>query len=226
MNAFDALKFLGELRENNQREWFAAHKAAYEEARAVFEHSVQKLLKGLSELDSELTGLEAKDCVFRIYRDVRLSHDKSPYKTHFGAYLARGGRKSARAGYYVHWEEGKSMLVGGLWCPEPEPLKIVRQSVFDNEDELIDIFENKSFSAHFQDFDRDDMLKRMPTAFLNVSCKRPEWLKLKSFVVVEGKEDAFFQQNDWEQQALQTLSAAYPLNHFLNYSLDEAAGLV
>lgn len=220
------IDFLDRLKNNNNRDWFLAHKDEYEQARLAYHQVVQQLLDQLTLVDSELLGLEAKDCTYRIYRDIRFSHDKTPYKTYFGAYMARGGRKSPRAGYYLHIDGDSSFLVGGLWCPEPEPLKIVRQSIYDNEDELIEIMHQPDFKAIFGDFDQEGMLKRMPNAFLNVSCRHPEWLRLKSYVVIRKVDKTFFRQKDWLSQSLETFTLAYPLNKFLNYALDEAAGIV
>ena len=115
--------FLRELRENNDREWFNAHKKRYVELKAWFDEWVGKLIEKTAGFDEEIEGLNVKDCVYRIYRDVRFSPDKSPYKTHFAAYLASpGGRNSQRAGYYVHLEPDGSLLAGGLYCPEPSLL--------------------------------------------------------------------------------------------------------
>lgn len=216
------LAFLDQLKANNNRDWFQAHKAEYEHARLTYQQAVQFLLNALAVTDSELLGLEAKDCCYRIYRDIRFSHDKTPYKTYFGAYLAKGGRKSSRAGYYFHLEADRCFLVGGLWCPEPEPLKIVRQSIYENEEELIEIMEQPNFKSTFGDFDREDMLKRMPAAYLHANVRQPDWLKLKSFVVSRKVDQAYFYKADWKTDALATFQQVYPLNRFLNYALDEA----
>lgn len=225
MNIVSIIDFLDRLKNNNNREWFLEHKSEYEQARLAFHEHIQQLLNQLVLIDSELQGLEAKDCTYRIYRDIRFSHDKTPYKTYFGAYMARGGRKSARAGYYLHLDGDNSFLVGGLWCPEPEPLKIVRQSIFDNEDELMEIMSTNDFKTTFGDFDQDDILKRMPTAYLSATCQHPEWLRLKSYVVSKKVNKEFFTAKDWQAEALYTFTQAYPLNRFLNYALDEAAGI-
>ena len=124
MNA-EIIQFLTELRQNNNREWFQANKSRYDFLRKVFIDEVQQLIDRIALFDPEIAGLEAKDCLFRIYRDIRFSPDKTPYKIHFAAYMAScGGRGSERAGYYIHLEPGGCLLSGGVWCPPPALLKI------------------------------------------------------------------------------------------------------
>ncbi len=124
------LQFLTELRENNYREWFQDNKKRYDALKDGFTEEVQQLINRIGLFDPEIIGLEAKDCLFRIYRDIRFSPDKTPYKTHFGAYIARGGRSSERGGYYLHLEPGNSMLSGGVWMPPTPLLKKLRQEFF------------------------------------------------------------------------------------------------
>ncbi len=112
--------FLKELKAHNNREWFAEHKERYLQLKAGFEALTDELIARIGLWDEEVKGLRAKDCVYRIYRDVRFSPDKSPYKTHFGTYICGfRGRNSGRCGYYLHLEPGNSMLAGGCYCPEP-----------------------------------------------------------------------------------------------------------
>lgn len=226
MDILAIIDFLDRLKTHNNREWFQEHKDEYEKARLSFHLIVQEFLNQLVKTDAELLGLEAKDCTFRIYRDIRFSHDKTPYKTYFGAYMARGGRKSPRAGYYLHVDGDSSFLVGGLWCPEPEPLKIIRQSIYENEDELIETMDQPQFQSTFGDFDQEGILKRLPNAYVQAERKRLEWLRLKSYVVMRRIDKQYFAQKDWISQSIETLTLTYPLNQFLNYALDEAAGLV
>ena len=138
--------FLRKLRDNNDREWFNAHKPEYLELKDRFEKWVSELIERTADFDEEVRGLAAKDCVYRIYRDTRFSPDKTPYKTHFGAYIASpGGRNSNRAGYYVHLEPDGSLLGGGLYCPDPALLKRLRQDIYDNIEEFTSILQEKAF---------------------------------------------------------------------------------
>ena len=113
-NMKDILTYLTRLRENNNREWFQAHKEEYDRLRPIFIDKVQQLIDRIAQFDDEIAGLEAKSCMYRIYRDIRFSPDKTPYKTYMSAYMAKGGRKSLRAGYYFHLEPGNCMISGGM----------------------------------------------------------------------------------------------------------------
>ena len=127
----EVFRFLEELRENNNREWFNAHKEWYLTVKAEHEDFINRVILALAVTEPDVDGLTAKDCIFRIYRDVRFSPNKDPYKTHIGAYMVKGGKQSPRAGYYVHVEPGNCMIGGGIWCPEPSLLKALRKDVFD-----------------------------------------------------------------------------------------------
>ena len=126
----DILDFLTELRQHNNRDWFNERKDRFYELRATFLNRVDELIRLISVFDEEISGLEAKNCVYRIYRDTRFSPDKTPYKTFFSAYIAsKGGKKSLRAGYYLHLEPGNCLLGGGVWCPESKLLKELREHI-------------------------------------------------------------------------------------------------
>ena len=111
------LKFLRDLKKNNNKPWFDAHRNQYEDARNDFENFIGAVLEKLGKKDDTIRDLKPKQCMFRINRDIRFSKDKSPYKTNFGASIDRGGKKSIFAGYYLHLEPGKSFVGGGLWMP-------------------------------------------------------------------------------------------------------------
>src|SRR5438067_4534816 len=117
------LKFLSQLKKNNNKQWFDPHRAQYEAARIDFSNFIQLLIDALQKSDTTITGLTARDCLFRINRDIRFSNDKTPYKSNFGASIKRGGRKSLFAGYYFHCEPGQSFIGGGLWMAEPAVVK-------------------------------------------------------------------------------------------------------
>ncbi|HEX2684688.1 MAG TPA: DUF2461 domain-containing protein, partial [Ferruginibacter sp.] len=102
------LKFLKDLQKNNNRNWFEAHRGSYEQARADVIEMVEQLIKGIASFDEPIGKLEAKQCMFRINRDVRFSKNKDPYKSNMSAYFNKDGKKGAGAGYYIHIEPGKS----------------------------------------------------------------------------------------------------------------------
>ncbi|HEY6954396.1 MAG TPA: DUF2461 domain-containing protein, partial [Flavisolibacter sp.] len=158
------LKFLSQLKKNNNKPWFDAHRAQYEAARIDFTNFIQLVIDALQKTDTTITGITAKDSQFRINRDIRFSKDKRPYKENFGAFIARGGKKSIYAGYYFHLAPGNSFAGGGLWQPEPANLKKVRQEIDYNWEEFQSIVKNKTFKKTFGDlYKGEDMsLKRMP----------------------------------------------------------------
>jgi uncharacterized protein (TIGR02453 family) len=183
MHIQEILGFLTELKTNNNREWFAQNKARYDDLRVRFEQISTNLIEELSKFDEEIKGIDAKDCVFRIYRDIRFSHDKTPYKTHFGVFIAAaGGRKSQRGGYYLHLDPDGCFVAVGVWCPPPALLKALRQSVFDNIDELNDIRNNPDFKKYFNQFYDEEKLKTVPPGFPK-DFPDADLLKLKHYMV-------------------------------------------
>ena len=125
MIAKEALGFLKKLENNNNRDWFQANKKDFDKANANLTEFTAYLIEKVSKFDPEIAGIEARSCVFRIYRDIRFSKDKSPYKTNLGAYISPGGRKSMLPGYYFHVQPGQSFIAGGKHIPDgPELVKI------------------------------------------------------------------------------------------------------
>ncbi len=213
------LTFLRELREHNDREWFRANKGRYDTLRADFIGNVERLVALLAEQDEELRGLHAEDCLYRIYRDIRFSPDKTPYKTYFSAYMARGGKKSIRAGYYLHIEPDNVILSGGIWCPEPRLLKALRQAIYDNLDEWRTIVEAPAFLETYPSF-WGETLKTVPRQFPKEG-EHARWMKRKDYTVLGIVPDDFLLQPDWVEQAARKLLLLKPMNDFLNYTVDE-----
>ena len=96
------LSFLRNLEANNNKPWFDTHKSEYQEARAHFNAIVERLIEGIAAFDSSVRGVGIKESTYRIHKDMRFSRDGRPYKTHFGAFICRGGKKSGYSGYYIH----------------------------------------------------------------------------------------------------------------------------
>ena len=215
------IRFLSELNINNNREWFAENKARYDQVRIEFEKMSKDLIAAISTFDEDIKHVEAKDCVFRIYRDTRFSHDKTPYKTHFGVFIASaGGRKSQRGGYYLHLDPAGCFVAAGVWCPQPDLLKALRQSVYDNIDELNEIRNSPTFSQYFTSFFEEDKLKTVPRGFPK-DFPDAEMLKLKHYMVEYKLDEKLINSPDFVQELTDIVKCAYPLNRFLNYTVDE-----
>lgn len=216
-------EFLKELRENNNREWFKENKARYEVLYKEHINIVQQLIGKIATFDAEIAGLDAKSCIYRIYRDVRFSPDKTPYKTHFGAYMTgAGGRTSPYGGYYLHMEPDNSFVSGGVWCPSPAMLKQLRHDIYDNIEDFVAILENKKFKKVYGELE-GEVLKRMPDGFPK-DCPYEGILKHKYFVVSSAKPDDFFSREGWMDEVVEDFRVLQPFNKFLNYTIGEFFG--
>ena len=216
------LSFLRALSANNYREWFQAHKEEYDRLRQAFTDEVQQLINRIALFDPEVAGLEAKNCLYRIYRDIRCCPDKTPYKNHFAAYIAVGGRGRLRGGYYLHIEPERCMLSGGVWCPAPPLLKQLRRDIYDHIEEFTEILENPAFKQHFPGLEGES-LKRMPAGY-PADCPHGDILRHKDFCVVTQQPEAFFSSPDWLEQTAAIFELLQPFNRFLNYTVDDYLG--
>lgn len=214
------LKFLKDLSKHNDREWFEKNKPRYQETKAEFEVFVGELLEQLQSFDGSLAGLNPKKLTFRIYRDVRFSKDKRPYKTNYGAAFSHAGKGMGKPGYYLHIEPGnKSFIAGGLFQPEPAVVASVRQEIDYNGDALKKIFANKKFKATFNDFWDEDKLKTAPKGF-EKDHPYIEWLKLKSFIVTHNLTDKDILDKKFQKKIVELFKHVKPLNDFLTTAMD------
>lgn len=223
MNIPTILQFIGELVQNNNREWFAENRDRYDATRAYFEKISTELIREIVKFDEEIAHVEAKECIFRIYRDTRFSHDKTPYKNHYGVFIAAsGGRKSVRGGYYLHLEPSNCFVATGVWCPPPPLLKALRETVYENTDELETILNEPDFQAKFTGFYDEDKLKTVPRGF-PADFRRADLLKLKHYMVEYKLPDSILESDHFVQEVATLFRTAWPLNKFLNYTVDEVS---
>jgi uncharacterized protein (TIGR02453 family) len=145
------IKFLKDLKKNNNKEWFDTNRKVYENAKADYAYFIDGIIKAHGKKDESIANLIAKNCMFRINRDIRFSKDKSPYKTNFGASISSGGKKIMKGGYYIHCEPGESFVAGGIYMPMPEDLNKVRQEIDYCFDEFKKIINHKNFKALYGD---------------------------------------------------------------------------
>lgn len=215
------LKFLSQLKKNNNKPWFDDHRAQYEAARIDFSNFIQLVIDALQKRDTTITGLNSKDCLFRINRDIRFSKDKTPYKSNFGASIKRGGRKSGFAGYYFHLEPGHSFIGGGLWMPEAQPLKNVRQEIDYNWDEFQEILKEKNFKKIYGGLytGSDVSLSNMPKSYEKDN-PAADYLKLKSFIAETKISDEELTKATLHRKTIAAFEALQPLLNFLNRSVD------
>ena len=213
------LSFLSVLKANNNREWLSTHKAEYDAAQSNLKSTVGLLLKGICEFDQELVGLEPKSCVFRIFRDVRFGHDKSPYKTHLGAWMAKGGRKSPFAGYYIHLQPGNgSFLAGGCYQPEPKVLHSIREAVDVEDEEFLALVQETEFRELFGGLG-GERLQKIPKGYAK-NHPMIEYLKHKSFVVTRPLGDDVLTAEGFLEEALRAYRGMHGLNQFLNRAIE------
>lgn len=215
------IDFLKELQQNNNREWFKANKSKYDTSREAFEEFVGLLIHEISDFDPAISGLTPKQCIFRIYRDVRFSKDKSPYKTNFGAIITKGGRKSPYAGYYLHIEPGASFLAGGAYMPEKDLLSTIRHEIFKDPESFMSIIESKTFSKYFEGL-WGEKLKRPPRRF-DADFEHIEILKHKSFVALHEVKDKTVLSPRFLQYCTEVYSNLRPFNSYFNNLIEQAA---
>ncbi len=181
------IPYLKKLKKNNNKVWFDEHKPELEIAKKEFLEFVKVFLAELKKFDKEIADLEPEKTIFRIYRDVRFSKDKTPYKTNLGASFNRGGKKSVFAGYYFHLEPGKSFTGGGLWMPMTQELKKIRQEIDYCFKEFQDILDNRDFKMHYKVLENstDVNLTNLPRGYEKDN-PAAEFLKLKSYLATKN----------------------------------------
>ncbi|MGV8139985.1 MAG: DUF2461 domain-containing protein [Mangrovibacterium sp.] len=213
------MKFLTDLNRNNNREWFNDNHQRYEESLEQMLFFTGVMIQEIHKFDPGIPLMSPKDCLFRIYRDVRFSNDKRPYKTHMGSYLAPGGRKSNRAGYYLHIQPGNSIIAGGIWVPEAEPLKALRMEIKDNPEEFLEILDDKKFKRYYSSIE-GEKLKTAPKGF-DKDFRHIDLLRYKSYSFSTRLSDDQVLNGDFIHYSVEACQALYPMNRFLNAALDK-----
>jgi len=215
--------FLEALAANNDRSWFAAHKSEYELLRAQWTSQIQRLIDAMaSTYAPELAGLEAGKCIYRIYRDIRFSNDKSPFKTYFSALISPRGRHFDGACFYVHLGNAafaENGLYGGIWSPETPVLRKLRKAIVDNSEEFHGIIDAPALNRLFPGW-CGERLKTIPKGY-DKNHPEAEILRLKEYGRFHPCTREFFESPDWPERAAGIFEVLRPLNDFLNYSIDE-----
>ena len=184
----EGVKFLSQLKKNNNREWFNKHKTTYEECLKL---PLQSLVASLQPLMAKIApefDFNPRRSPFRIYRDIRFSKNKQPYKTHVSAAFSPKGRWDSGACYYVEVAPGAVYVGGGIYMPDSRQLKLIRAAIAENSKEFLSIVGSDLFKKRFGSIE-GAKLQRMPLGF-PADHMMGEWLKYKQFFAgVEWKED-------------------------------------
>ncbi len=218
MNAELILKFLKDIAKNNNREWFEKNKPKYLEAKLNFEDFLEAAHKEILKFDESLGGLNPRKMGFRIYRDVRFSKDKRPYKVNMGAGFSPNGKMEQEPGYYLHLEPNKSFVAGGIYMPNPENLAKIRQEIDYNPEKLLKIFKDKKFKKYFSGLDDFDKLKTAPKGYP----KDHEHIKLlqhKSLIVSHPFTDIQVKDRKFVKNVAEVCKAIKILNDYLNEAI-------
>lgn len=219
--------FLNELKANNNREWFKARKAEYDDLRQLWLADIDRLLAHMAQWWPELHGLTASQCAYRIYRDTRFSHDKTPYKEYFSAGFSPRGRKAHEAGYYLQMGPGamssdvESGLYGGVWCPDGPVLKKLRKAIVDNIEEFEEIVNTPAMLRDFPGWcTTTAMLKTVPKGY-DKNHPQAHLLRMKEFGKFHPTPEAFYLDPAWPERTSDLFHTLKPLVDFLHYSIYE-----
>lgn len=215
--------YLLKLSKNNNREWFHDHKQEYTEAREEFVDFTQQLIGDMSAFEN-LGDLKAKDCIYRIQRDVRFSPNKTPYNTHFSAMIAPQGRRTQLAPYYFRLKpDGESLLAGGVWEGKAAMINSIREEMDYNMDAFKRILETPSFLHYFESM-QGDQLKRPPRGY---AADHPDidLLRHKQFLVFHHYPHKQALRDDFPDYLLEAFRSMKSFLDFLNVPLREYHGL-
>lgn len=207
------LRFLTDLAANNRREWYHENKDYYQEARKQFEFFVGLVIAEHGRHDPTIAGLDAKQAIFRIFRDTRFSKSKLPYKTNMGAALAEGGRKSMKPSYYIHIEPGSSFLGGGVYMPPGDVLKRLRYHIMDVAPEVKALLADTDFRQYFSGI-FGEQVKTYPRGF-DKDFAHIDLLRYKSYALVHPVSDEQVLHPDFFQYTLNVFAQQQRFNALL-----------
>ena len=212
------IEFLQNLASNNNKIWFDAHKDEYLLAKKVFEDFTEQLIAKVEAFDPSVKGLKVKDCTYRIYRDLRFSPDKTPYKTHMGVYINRGGKKSGYSGYYFHVgakSYGNMIASGDIWCP-PDVLKVIREDIQMGKGDFRKILSDVDSRM---EMDFRGALKRVPAGFPS-DTPDSDYYKLKAFCLYFSPDDKFFTSAHLAERLVEIFRTTKPFLDYINRAID------
>lgn len=217
-NGKNILDFLSELNLNNSKEWFDKNREIFNSIMKDYKKVINELSIEISKFDPDFKPTKAEDYIFRIYKDLRFSKEKIPYKTHIGAYICNGGKKSPKAGYYLHLEPDNCFLGGGLYKPSTAHLHALRQEIYFSTNQFLEIINNPDFVQNVDGL-MDDKAKKMPKDYSETHIAA-EYLKYKSMISIKNIPTKNVFKNDFMDVVLKTFKSMQPLNAFINNALE------
>lgn len=224
------INFLKDIAANNNRQWFQEHKQEYIAARAAFEDIVAQAIVRISQFDASISHITVRDATYRFNRDTRFSTDKSPYKTHLGAYIAAHGKKALHGGYYIHMEPGHCLLsCGNYWLPT-NILTSCRNEIMSDIDGWRARVENDAFLNLFgqpgcgtwdspQGFGME-LLKTCPSGFPR-DYEFIQYLRMKDYCCWMRVDEGFFDRDGWQEDMSRIFETGKPMMDFINAVIDD-----
>ena len=204
--------FLSQLKKNNNRDWFNEHKDEFIKEQHHIELFAESLLEELRSHDLIETP-SGKKSLHRIYRDIRFSKEKTPYKTNWSGSFKRAGK--LRGGCYFHIEKGNCFIAGGFWAPNPDDLKRIREDLAFDDMPLRKILKSKSFSSTFGEM-QGEQLKTTPKGF-DAENSAIDLLRYKQFLLIRNFTDKEVLDSTFLKEANQTFKNMRP---FFDYMTD------
>jgi uncharacterized protein (TIGR02453 family) len=219
MKMDDVVEFLKKLSRNNNREWFEKNKPKYVEIKKYWDDFAAELFEEVVQFDESIAGQDPKKLTFRIYRDVRFSKDKTPYKKNMSAAFSSVGKAMGKPGYYFHVEPGNKSFIGvGLFQPDPDNLSMIRQEIDYNSEQLEKVFKDKNFKKYYTAFWDGDALKSAPKGYAK-DHTHADWLRLKSYIVTHEFKDSEVLNKKFLKNLAAAARAGKPLNDFMTEAI-------
>ena len=220
--ANNIMPFLAALQQNNNKPWFDENRNWYKAAQADFNQLITDMIEILSDTEPKFSGLTAKECTYRIFRDLRFSPDKTPYKTHFSANIAPGGKNSPKCGFYIQFEpHNLSMCGGGLWIEDKNILKAVRDELCIVPEDLLEIIETEEFKHYFGELWDYQKLKKVPTGY-DANFAHAELLKYKHFIASSTITDEHIASPNLYEHIAAVHRALHPMCRLLDAIIEDA----
>lgn len=214
------LKYLTNLSEHNNREWYHAHKAENKEANAQFEELIQTLILRIGEFDSSILHNQPKELTFKLMRDTRFSHDKSPYNPSFRAHIASKGKLPVPVGYYLMIKpSGQSFLGGGLFADMfRDATEMIRDYITEHGEEFEEIIHAPEFQKYFSV--QGTSLKNVPAGY-DKEHPQAEYLKFKSwYLEYPVADEVIADAEQFVEEAVKLFEIMKPFNDYLNKALE------